>query len=116
MATMTRDEIDAYLRGDVTVIEPSQWHTRRERKKTVGEKPYQEHRSREETETLIKNFLADQGKPMTVAPIARALKRTASPHFRAILVDMVKVGVLVESVEAMPNQISIRYLYSLAQK
>jgi len=99
-----------------TVAKPSYIENQRGRKKAVGEKPYQEHRSREDTETIIKNFLAEQGKPMTVNPIARAIGRTVSPHFRRILAGMVETGQIIESTDTVPNGMMVRYWYSLPNR
>jgi len=104
-----RRELDAIM----TVTSPSLSQKSERGKKTVGEKSYQDHRSRQDTETLIKNCILDSGKPMSVMLIARCLDRTASPHFRSIVADMVKSGALIESVDIAPNGRMVRYLYSL---
>ena len=85
-------------------------------RRAVGERPFQEHRSREETETLIKNFLAEQGKPVTINPISRAIKRTVSPGLRRILAGMVEAGEIVETTHTVPNGFMVRYWYSLPDK
>lgn len=99
--------------NDETVTSPSHPEKSGRRKKAVGERGYQEHRSRQETEELIKNTLRDAQKPMTALAIARSLDRTASPHFRSILADMVKTNDLLETVDTAPNNHMVRYWYSL---
>lgn len=98
---------------DTTVTLPSMQKIGRGGKKAVGQKGYQEHRSREDTETLIKNYLAETNRPMTIIAVARYLERTASPHFRSIVLQMRDAGHLVETVDIAPNGRTVRYLYSL---
>jgi len=109
MATFKMEELRA---SDTTVSEPLQTKNHVGRKKAMGEKGYQEHRSREETEKLIKDFLAEKGTS-TVTTIARALDRTASPHFRRIVLEMAEAGQLVETIDTVPNGFLARYWYSL---
>lgn len=104
-----RRELDAIM----TVTSLSHEQKSERGHKTVGEKPYQDHRSRKDTEALIKNCLLESAKPMTVIAISRYLGRTPSPHFRSIIADMVKAGSLIESVDTAPNGRMVRYLYSL---
>lgn len=96
-----------------TVSQPSHDKSAGGRRKAVGERPYQEHRSRQDTETLIKNMLQEAGKPMTIVAISRKLDRTPSPHFRSLIASMVAAGDLVETVDTAPNGRMVRYWYSL---
>jgi len=98
-----------------TVMQPSHQEIGRGRKKAMGEKGYQDHRSRQDTEALIKNYLAQKGEPMSIIAIARHLGRTASPHFRSIIAEMRDAGHLVETIDMAPNQRLVRYLYSLPE-
>lgn len=109
MASFKIEELRA---GDTTVSEPLQTKNQGGRKKAMGEKGYQDHRSREDTEKLIKSFLQEKGSS-TVTTIARALGRTASPHFRRIVLEMAEAGQLVETVDTVPNGFLARYWYSL---
>lgn len=96
-----------------TVTQPSHQKTSERRKLPVGERPYQDHRSRSETETLIKNTLKEAGREMTVIELARVLNRTASPHFRKIVTEMVDQGLLVQTAVLAPNERLHRFLYKL---
>ena len=116
MATFSIKDLLLGQKNDETVAERLDDKIRRREKTSVGEKPYQEHRSRQETEELIKNYLAQQGKPMTVSPIARAIGRAVSPHFRRVLAGMVQTGQIVETVDTVPNGAMARYWYSLPEK
>lgn len=100
MATFKMEDL---IGDDLTVNEPLAVKKTGRGKKTVGEKGYQEHRSRQDTEELIKNILRDKGKPMTAVAIARACDRTASPHFRRLLSEMVTAGQLVDIVTDIPG-------------
>lgn len=107
------DELRRQLDAIMTVTSPSHEQKPEKGRKTVGEKPYQDHRSREDTERLIKNYLRQAKTPVSVIVIARQLDRKASPHFRSIVASMVKAGHLVESFDVAPNGRMVRYLYSL---
>lgn len=109
------EELRRQLDAIVTVTSPSHSEKSERGKRAMGEKPYQDHRPRQDTETLIKNYIQDAGKPISAIVIARGLDRTASPHFRSIIADMVKVGDLIETVDIAPNGRMVRYLYSLPE-
>lgn len=115
MPSFSMDDLIKQAGETETVMRPLHQKIGRGGKQAVGEKGYQAHRSREDTETLIKNYLAQVGEPMSIIAIARHLERTASPHFRSIVLDMTRAGHLVESVDVAPNGRMIRYLYSLPQ-
>lgn len=107
------DELRKQLDALVTVTSPSHEKKSERGRKAMGEKMYQDHRSRQETERLIKSCIQDAGKAISAMLIARCLDRTASPHFRSIIADMVKNGDLVETIDLAPNGRMVRYLYSL---
>lgn len=107
------DELRRQLDAIMTVSSPSHEKKSERGRKTVGEKPYQDHRSRQDTEALIKNCISDSGKAISAVLIARCLDRTASPHFRSIIAGLVERKELVESVDIAPNGRMVRYLYSL---
>lgn len=97
-----------------TVPEPSHAKNKPMTQRAMGQvKPYQEHRTRAETEQLIKDILATAKKNMTLGAIARQMERTPSPHLRMIFADMVKAGELVETADTPNNERWIRYWYSL---
>lgn len=115
MPTYNMDDLIKEAGEMETVIRPLHQKIGRGGKKAMGEKGYQDHRSRGDTETLIKNYLVGKPDGMSIIAIARELNRTASPHFRSIVLDMTRAGELVESVDVAPNGRMIRYLYSLPQ-
>ena len=113
MPSFKIEDLLGMSKNNDTVTEPLHSEKSAGRKKTVGEKGYQEHRSRVDTEELIKNVIREAKKPLTALAIARAIDRTASPHFRSIIAHMVKTGELIETVDTAPNNRMIRYWYSL---
>jgi len=115
MPTFNMDDLIKEAGEVETVIKPLHQKIGRGGKRAMGEKAFQEHRSRQDTETLIKNYIGQVGEPVSIIAIARQLDRTASPHFRSIVLDMTRAGELVESVDVAPNGRMIRYLYSLPQ-
>jgi hypothetical protein len=114
MATISMKELINQFGDGETVSKPSTQKIGRGGKRAMGEKSYQEHRSRQDTETLIKTYLEDKPEGASIIAIARHLGRTASPHFRSIVLQMRDRHELIESVDMAPNQRLVRYLYSLA--
>jgi len=113
MPSFKMDELQKAIFGDKTVPQQYAPENQGRGKRAVGERPFQEHRSRQETEELIKNFLAEQGKPVTINPISRAIKRTVSPGLRRIIAGMVESGQIIETTDTVPNGFMVRYWYSL---
>lgn len=97
------EELRRQLDAIVTVTPPSQQKKPERGQRVVGEKKYQDHRPREETETLIKNMIQEAGRAMTFNQIARGLNRSTSPHLRALLMAMVERGDLTEEIGAAPG-------------
>jgi hypothetical protein len=111
---MRIEDLIKQVTGRETVSEPSQSKIAERGKRTVGEKPFQDHRPRSATETLIKNMLKEAGRSMTFREIARGLNRSASPHLRALIMSMVEDGQLIESADTVPNNERMaRFWYSL---
>lgn len=111
---MATFKIEELFGSAETVTEPSHAKNKPMTKKAVGQvRQYQEHRPRTETEELIKTAIRDAGKALTFNSIARALNRSTSPFLRNILMDMVKAGQLVETVDVPNNAKMVRYWYSL---
>lgn len=115
MPSFRMDDLLKQFGGSTTVPQQSGHENREGRKRAVGERPFQEHRSRQDTEELIKKFLAEQGKPVTINPISRAINRTVSPGLRRILAGMVESGQIIETTDTVPNGFMVRYWYSLPE-
>lgn len=116
MPTFSIQDLLLGRKSDDTVSQPLDHKIQRREKRPVGERPYQEHRPRQETEELIKSLLEKAGKPLTISPIARGLGRSVSPHLRRIIAGMVETGDLIETADTVPNGAMVRYWYSLPQK
>jgi len=105
MATFSMDDLRKLAGHDETVTIPSQPQKLTRTKEAVGQvKRFQHHRSRTETETLIKSILAEAKRPCTFREIAYGLERNATPHLRGILVEMAQAGDLVESEDMHPSR------------
>lgn len=110
---MKIEELLNHFRKDDTVISPSHSKKRGGRKTAMGERPFQDKRSRKDTETLIKNRLKEVGHEMTITQLAYDLERTASPHFRKIVEGMVERGELIQTADLAPNERMFRFWYKL---
>jgi len=72
-----------------------------------------DRRTVDETKTLIKEFIFKQGRPCLILEICAELDRKPSPHFRAILADMVNAEELIKSADRGPSAVMDRFWYSL---
>lgn len=72
-----------------------------------------DRRTVEETKTLIREFIFRQGRPCLILEICAELDRKPSPHFRAILAEMVYAGYLIKSADRGPSAVMDRFWYSL---
>jgi len=72
-----------------------------------------DHRTVDGTKTLIKEFIFKQGRPCLILEICAELDRKPSPHFRAILAEMVYAGELIKSADRGPSAVMDRFWYSL---
>lgn len=108
------DELRKQLDAIVTVSSPSHSQKSERGQRAMGEKPYQDHRPKEETQRLIKNCIqSGPEEGLSAIALARCLGRKASPHFRSIIAEMVESRDLIESNDIAPNGRMVRYLYSL---
>lgn len=114
MPTISMDELRQMAGYDETVSVPFQPKKKTRTKEAVGQvKKFQDHRSRTETQQLIKTMLKEAGRACTFREIAYALDRSASPHLRALIIRMVDDGELVETIDMHPNQRVTRSWFSL---
>lgn len=111
---MASFKIEELFGDGSTVSEPSHEKNKPTTQRAMGQvRPYQDHRTRAETEQLIKDTLKASKKHMTLGAIARQMERTPSPHLRMIFAEMVKAGQLIETADTPNNERWIRYWYSL---
>jgi hypothetical protein len=68
-------------------------------------------RSMAETEVLIRNFILGAEAPVTMLQICDAIGRVPAPHFRKIVDDLVKAGVVVKASDVGPGVNLPRFWY-----
>lgn len=69
-------------------------------------------RSVQETETLIREFIASSNEPVTLLQICDHLDRSVAPHYRAILARLVNAGEVKMTMDYGAGPSIPRYLYS----
>lgn len=85
---------------------------REETKRVVGRRG---KRSVQETETLIREFVASSKEPVTLLQICDHLDRSVAPHYRAILARMVDAGEVRMTMDYGAGPSIPRYLYQRAR-
>jgi len=80
-----------------------------ETKRVVGRRG---KRAVQETETLIREFIASSKEPVTLLQICDHLERSVAPHYRAILARLVEAGEVNRTEDYGAGPSIPRYLYS----
>ncbi len=68
-------------------------------------------RSTEESALLIKTFILNAQKPVTMLQICDHIQRAPAPHFRAIVNNLVRVGIIDKFEDVSEGGNLPRYLY-----
>lgn len=66
-----------------------------------------------QTKALIKEFIRQQDRPVLILEICDFLDRKPTPHFRAILREMVASGDLFQEQDTAPGSVLPRYWFSV---
>jgi len=111
MATISRDEINEYLEGRASNALFKPQNAGRATGEAVGQVRKDRRRSKEQSETLIKEFLMAQSEDVVFLDICDHLNRRPSPILRLILEEMVGRGEVILTQDFGAGPLIARHLY-----
>lgn len=92
MPSFSMDELTKSVFGRASVAQPSHLENREGTEAAVGRRRKQQRRSSDATKKLIKEFLSEENRPVTMLEICNMLGREPAPHFRAFMREMEQAG------------------------
>lgn len=111
MPTLTRQEIDEYLVGSASNARLNPQNAKQAVGEAVGQVRRDRRRTKEQSETLIREFLFAQKEAVVFLDICDHLGRRPSPILRQIVEQMVERGELTVEQDFGAGPLIARNLY-----